>query len=239
MIAAPHPLQRASIRENATLEEEEMSGHGSRAQRRRIERGIYEQNGRFMACVVAAGHPRFRALKAETLVEARTEREQLAALAAIGQLPISPRVTFAEVARRWLSDFEAKATLGLRRERTAALYASQLRCHLLPRLGRRTITSITTDDAAALVRELERAGLSPWTVKRILGELSCVLSYALRRGYICEHPLRRLERDERPHPLPTALRVLSQDELARLLRACPARHRALIATGVYTGMRLS
>src|SRR3954447_288831 len=98
MIAAPHPLQRA-IRENATLEEEEMSGHGSRAQRRRIERGIYEQNGRFMACVVAAGHPRFRALKAETLAKARSERQHLAALAALGELPVSPRVTFAEVAR--------------------------------------------------------------------------------------------------------------------------------------------
>jgi integrase len=61
----------------------------------------------------------------------------------------------------------------------------------------------------------------------------------LRRGYISSHPLPRLFRDERPHPCRCEQRVLSQSELARLLSACPSRHRALLATGAYTGLRLS
>jgi integrase len=87
--------------------------------------------------------------------------------------------------------------------------------------------------------ELQADGLSPWTVKRILGALSCVFTFALRRGYIATHPFQRLERDERPHPLRSDQRVLTQMELARLFAACPRRYRPLLLTGAYTGMRLS
>jgi hypothetical protein len=41
---------------------------------------------------------------------------------------------------------------------------------------------------------LQADGLSPWTVKRILGALSCVFTLALRRGYVATHPFQRLER---------------------------------------------
>jgi len=76
-------------------------------------------------------------------------------------------------------------------------------------------------------------------VKRILAALSCVFTFALRRGYIATHPFHRLERDERPHPLRSDQRVLTRAELAHLFAACPHRYRPLLATGVYTGMRLS
>jgi hypothetical protein len=59
------------------------------------------------------------------------------------------------------------------------------------------------------MRELRADGLSPWTIKRILGALSCVFTFALRRGYIATHPFHRLERDERPHPLRSGQRVLT------------------------------
>jgi integrase len=110
---------------------------------------------------------------------------------------------------------------------------------LLPRLGRRRLALITADDVVSVLRELQADGLAPWTVKRILGALSCVFTFALRRGYIATHPFHQLERDERPHPLRSEQRVLTQTELARLFTACPSRYRPLLATGVYTGMRLS
>src|SRR6266542_3245999 len=185
------------------------------------------------------GQPRFRTLSAATISEARRQRELLQSVARIGELPLSPRLTFAEVAARWLADFEAKVTAGERRDRTLDLYQSQLRRHLLPRLGRRQLALITADDVVAVMHELQSDGLSPWTVRRILGALSCVFTFALRRGYIATHPFHRLERDERPHPLRSDQRVLTQTELARLFAACPRRYRPLLVTGVYTGMRLS
>jgi integrase len=185
------------------------------------------------------GQPRFRTLKAATIGEAHWQRELLQRVARLGELPVSPRLTFAEAAARWVADFEAKVAAGERRDRTLDLYRSQLNCHLLPRLGRRRLALITADDVVAVTRELQAAGLSPWTIKRILGALSCVFTFALRRGYISAHPFQRLERDERPHPSRSEQRVLTQPELARLMAACPRRYRPLLVTGAFTGMRLS
>ncbi len=214
------------------------SSGGSR--RVRVERGIYRQeNGRYAVCVMVERRPRFRTIDAGSLSEARVQRELLQSLACVGELPVSPRLTFAEVAARWLAEFEARVAAGERRDRTFDLYRSQLHRHLLPRLGRRRLGLITADDVVALTRELQADGLSPWTVKRILGALSCVFTFALRRGYIAAHPFHRLERDERPHPLRSEQRVLTRTELARLFAACPRRYRVLLVTGAYTGMRLS
>jgi integrase len=185
------------------------------------------------------GQPRFRTLSAATSSEARRQRELLQSVARIGELPVSPRLTFAEVAERWLADFEVKVAAGERRERTFDLYRSQLHRYLLPRLGRRRLRLITTDDVVALMRELQADGLSPWTIKRILGALSCVFTFAFRRGSVATHPFQRLERDERPHPLRSDQRVLTGTELVRLLGACPRRYRPLLVTGAYTGTRLS
>src|SRR5438309_84985 len=214
------------------------SSGGSR--RVRVERGIHRQtNGRYAVCVMVEGRPRFRTIDAGSLSGACRQRELLQSVARVGELPVSPRLTFAEVSARWLAEFEAKVTAGERRDRTLDLYRSQLHSHLLPRLGRRRLALITADDVVAVIRELQADGLSPWTVKRILGALSCVFTFALRRGYIATHPFHRLERDERPHPLRSEQRVLTRTELARLFAACPRRYRPLLVTGAYTGMRLS
>jgi integrase len=205
--------------------------------RRRLEPRIYVQpNGKYAVCLMVDGRPRFRTLNVRTISEARRQRIVLQTL---GELPLSPRLTFAEVAARWLAEFEAKMSAGTRDERTLDLYRSQVRLHLLPRLGRRRIALITPNDVVVVLRELEHEGLSPWTTKRILGALSCVFTFALRRGYISSHPFDRLERDERPHPLPSDQRVLDRSELTRLFAACPPRYQPLLATGAYTGMRLS
>jgi hypothetical protein len=63
------------------------------------------------------GQPRFRTLNAATLGEARIQRKLLQNVARIGALPLSPRLTFAEVAARWLAEFEAKVAAGERRDR--------------------------------------------------------------------------------------------------------------------------
>jgi integrase len=159
------------------------SSGGSR--RVRVERRIYQQpNGKYAVCVRVDGRARFRTVEAATLAEAITQRDALQNACRLDGLPLSPRLTLAEIADRWLAEFEAKVAAGERRDRTLDLYRSQ-------------------------------------------------------RGYVTTHPFHRLERDERPHPLRSDQRVLTQNELARLFAACPARYRPLLLTGAYTGMRLS
>ena len=217
-----------------------MTSSDRRWRRVRVERGIYLQpNGLYSVCVTIDGKPRFCVLDARTIDEARRQRD-IRRRAARGELlPASPRLTFGEVARRWIGEFEAKIAAGERRERTLEHYRGALERHILPRLGHRRLQLIGPDDLAAFVSELRGEGLSGWTINGLLVPLSCVFNFAVRRSYIASNPLRRLHPDERPHPGPSDQRVLTRTELARLLHATPVRYRPLLATAIATGMRFS
>jgi integrase len=82
-------------------------------------------------------------------------------------------------------------------------------------------------------------GCSEKTVAGALATLHSVMRFAVRNGWIAESPVGKLETDERPHPTRRAQRVLGREEIARLLSACLPAYRALIATALFTGMRLS
>jgi len=129
--------------------------------RTRLERGIYLQpNGKYSVCVMIDRKPRFRTVDARTIEEARGQRELLRIASREGRLPASPRLTFGEVARRWLHEFEGKVAAGERRERTLEHYRGSLERHLLPRLDCRQLQLITADDLAELVSELREGSLA-------------------------------------------------------------------------------
>jgi integrase len=205
----------------------------------RVERGIYRQpNGRYAVCVMIDGRPSLRTVAGD-LEQARIERELLREAAHNGLLTLWPRLTFGAVACQWLARFERQVAAGARRERTLENYRYHLDHHLLPELGRKRVRSLTPGDMAGLVAALSAKGLAPKTVANALVPLCGILRFARRRGYILDDPLRRLEKTERPRPAPRAQRVLGQTEIAKLLRACLPRYRPLLATALYTGLRLS
>jgi integrase len=82
-------------------------------------------------------------------------------------------------------------------------------------------------------------GLSPKTVSGALVPLGRVLALALRRGHMADNPLRRLDASERPRLQRREQRVLTHEEIGRLLNACLPRYRPAIATALYSGLRLS
>ena len=129
--------------------------------------------------------------------------------------------------------------VGERRVRTLESHRYHLERHLLPALGRRRIATVTVDDIADLIRGLVAQGRAPRTITGALATLGSILRYALRRGYITDNPLPRLEAGERLRPVPSPQRALGQEEIARLLAACAPRYRLLIVTALYTGMRIS
>jgi integrase len=205
----------------------------------RVERGVYRQpNGRYAVCYMLDGKPRFRTVEGD-LDAARSARARLAIAAQAGLLPACPRLTFATVAGRWLERFETMVALGERRPRTLESHRYHLARHLLPEFGRRRISTITVDDIAGLIRSLGAEGRAPRTIAGALATLGSVLRYALRRGYITDNPLRRLDAGERPRPVPGQRRALGQGESAQLLAACAPRYRLLVVTALYTGMRIS
>jgi integrase len=205
----------------------------------RVERGIYRQpNGKYAVCWRHAGRLRFRTVGFD-LGGARRERLALIAATREGDVPVSPGLRFETVAGWWLERFEVKVAAGERHPRTLEAHRYQLDRHLLPALARRRIASITVDDAAALLDALRRKGRSAKTAASALATLQSVMRFARRCGWIVADPVERLEPDERPRPQRRRQRVLGRAEIERLLAACPPRDRLMVATVLYTGLRIS
>jgi integrase len=140
------------------------------------------------------------------------------------------KTTFADYAENWLSALN-------RKPRTLEAYRYQLNKHLLPRFGRRKLAEITTNDVARLVAEMQKAGYSGWTISGALTPLSALMRRAKRDGLIPANPVGELDRDERPKLDSGEKRVLTENEMGRLLAAAGG-FRAIIAVGLFAGTRI-
>ncbi len=214
-------------------------GSASSWRRVRVERGIYLlPNGKYAVCARRAGRLWSRTIGPD-LELARSAREALIASIEDGLEPTSPRLRFATVAAWWLARFQAKVTAGERRERTLETHRYHLEHHLLPTLAGRRMSALTVDDVAALLVKLRRKGCSPKTAAGTLATLHSIVRYARRHGWIPIDPVDQLEGDERPRPVGRRQRVLGRVEIERLLGACSPRDRLMVATALYTGLRIS
>lgn len=139
----------------------------------------------------------------------------------------------------WLARFEARVAAGERRARTLEAHRYYLHHHLLPPLGRSQVSAVTVEDVARLLTALRVKGCSEKTAAGALATLHSIIRFARRNNWTVDDPVARLEADERPRPAPRRQRVLGREEIRRLLAACLPRYRPLIATALYTGMRIS
>jgi integrase len=151
-----------------------------------------------------------------------------------GERVAPSRLTFDEAADLW---FAGKNVA----ERTRERYESNLRLYLRPRFGRRRVSAITVDDVAALIADMQADGKAGWTQRNVLTTLSGFYTWASspRRGHAPANPVSQLERDERPKVRKRMGRVLQPAEIRALLASTTSdRYRALLATAIFTGLRL-
>jgi integrase len=170
---------------------------------------------------------------AGSVEEAEVERANIVGRKARGER-VSPaaRATLDEVVAEWF------AQVGGLRPRTRASYATNLRLHVSPTLGRRRVAEVDADEVARLVRELEAEGLAPWTIRSVLSALSRVFGYAVRRGMVSANPVAKLDRGERPRIERRELPILTREEVAALLAAAISdRYRLMLAVSILTGLR--
>jgi integrase len=120
---------------------------------------------------------------------------------------------------------------------------------ILPELGQLRVAHVGPDRIARFVRDLERRGLAPATIRRYLSPLGPIFKLAVRRGIVATSPLALLSDDERPtgggvreHP------VWSPEEIARLVAAAETlgartcaqfNYGPVIRLLVTTGLRVS
>jgi integrase/recombinase XerD len=101
----------------------------------------------------------------------------------------------------------------------------------------RYIDEVRKVHIAEFVGHLKETGLKPPTIRRYLGTLSSLFSFAERSGWLAQNPVRQFDKRSLPEALPRT-RFLSQAEYRRLLAFAGANLRLLIEMAVETGMRL-
>ncbi|MEP6978008.1 MAG: tyrosine-type recombinase/integrase [Thermoleophilia bacterium] len=167
-----------------------------------------------------------------SLAQAEAAREELRGRVRRGErIAPSSTTTVAELAESWLA-----SQTGLR-WRTRERYEALLRVHVLPSLGRVKVSQVTVEDVLDLIGQMREGGSAGATIKGTLGVVSRMFSSRPGRALTASNPIAELEKKERPASGRTEPRILERDEIFRLLDACDERHRPMIATAVFAGLR--
>jgi integrase len=141
--------------------------------------------------------------------------------------------TFALAWDRWLA-YRAVSPRPLRLS-TLADYRSAYRCHLGPRLRDTPLSDITGSTIAGLVIELGSQGISAKRLSNVLVPLRACLKWHHRMGALTPDPGPWFDAAA---PAADERRILSIEEVERLIAATPPLYRAFVATLAWTGMRL-
>jgi len=79
---------------------------------------------------------------------------------------------------------------------------------------------------------------APTTASLALIALNQVCRFALRRGWLADNPVSRLERGERPRWTPRPVGILEGNDLARMLERA-GEHRPMFELLAYTGLPIN
>lgn len=216
-----------------THEEDDMQGKRTRARdsRGRAVPGLYVRDGRFIAGYQADGKWHMHTLDAETLTEARRERESIVAALREQRAAAPSRATFAEV----FAEYQASRVLSERTRRHER--------HLLDRhletIKTRRVQDVTASEVAHRMREL-RDTYSPWTCVAVYRILAGTFALAVRRRILTRSPIDGLAPSERPKQRNVKrIAVLDPATIAKLTKAgATSRWQAALGLAGYAGLRL-
>ncbi|MBI4530991.1 MAG: tyrosine-type recombinase/integrase [Candidatus Latescibacteria bacterium] len=138
------------------------------------------------------------------------------------------KVTFREFAQEFLTVITPDVAPGTRRE-----YDAKLRNSLLPAFGSRYLAQIAVKDVEMWKAQRAKV-VGP---KRLNDELTLfkrMLTKARGMGYTKNDPGKDVKKARLPDRRP---RFLTEEEVTRILDTAPAEWQAVIATGVYAGLR--
>ena len=157
------------------------------------------------------------------------------------QAPESRR-PFDDYAREWVRSCQGRTVRGFD-EDTRKSYAAALEAHAVPHFGSRPLRDLERKDIKALIRKLQRRGLSPATIARYLAPVRALFSDAVEDGELNANPALKLAinakaRDE-PADESERAKLMTRGELAAVLAAIPEQHRLIFEVMAGTGCRIS
>ncbi len=140
--------------------------------------------------------------------------------------PVNAKRLFADVAEHW-------RTTQVHADTTAAAVAGDLKNHILPDFGDKEIGRIRHSDVQAWVRRLSER-LAPATVDRSYRWLAAIFRLAVNDDLIRRSPCFAIKLPAKPE---TKVEPLRREDVEALLKALPARYRALAVVGAGAGLR--
>jgi integrase len=212
-----------------------------KAEKVRVEDGLYRSGKTYIACATPSGsrRSRWRTLGQVGIMEARRLRDEFRAEVRSGGVVLASRASFREVADAWLEHMTNLRDLGQLGVRTWEKYEGDLRLHVRPWFGSKQVRAITPDDLVAWHRQQRQGGASDWAIRARWIVLRGVLGYALRHRLIAANPADALESREVPKVGESRQRFLSEEEMTLLLERVPKSYAAAVATALFTGLRQS
>lgn len=141
--------------------------------------------------------------------------------------------TITEAAKMWLHRCELE-----RLERaTLHSYRGHVRNHIEPKIGHLLLAQLSAVDVRSFLDSMLVSSTRAMA-KKCLTTLRSIISAAQERGLVLHNvardvKLRRSDRHDPERVFPT------KDEVRALISNAPARHRPLIMTAIFTGMRMS
>jgi integrase len=146
--------------------------------------------------------------------------------------PDAGRETLASFYARRMAD---AAAIGEPAPSTLAKYEGVWRLYVGPRLGGYPLAAITREDVRGLVDWVQRRG-SAWQAAEALKLLRMLLNRAVDAEAIGRNPAARIQA---PKAKRSKVRVLTPQELAKLVEHLPERWRAFVLVGAYSSLRWS
>ena len=135
----------------------------------------------------------------------------------------------------WLQEWLETEIMGSIKISSYQRYVSQIRRHILPKLGKIRLGNLTAGMAQCFLAGLLEGGLSARTASGVFRLLSAALRSAQEEGLISKNPCRKVRMPRRE---PVEQRVLSPEEHRAVLRAAMGRADMPVLLGLCTGMRL-
>jgi integrase len=154
----------------------------------------------------------------------------------------SATITVAEAGKLWLASCEAE---GLERS-TLQQYRQHLDLHIAPFIGREKLSRLTMPAVRAFQDRLREEGRSADMVSRVTVSLGSILSDAQARGLVVRNPVREMGRQKRKRggarqerQLEVGVDIPTPGDIAALIANLSGRHRPLLLTAIFTGLRAS
>jgi integrase len=212
-----------------------MQNDSGKPRRVRLAQGIYRQGRWFFASYrePGSGRMRFTKLQAQTLREAKKERDSLLSALREGRRALRSEVTLDQFARDWLA-----TRLGRVADRSYE-YDEGMVARIVAVLGDMRVQEITVRDVRRLLAKT--AMLAERTRYGMLATFAQVMKMAVDEELIVRDPSAALQRHERPKQKATRKgRRLSPEQLAQVIeiaeRLTPS-FAPLIVLLAYTGLR--